>query len=241
MERYLYDDLNRFETSHWWHISKRKTVRLLINKFLTLKNPRILDIGCGTGQNLYELKKLGDAWGVDKSSKAVIFCKKRGIKKVKVGTCYNTSFKDSFFDVITLLDVLEHTNDQKTLKEISRVLKPGGLLVITVPAFNWLWSRWDEVLHHKRRYTKQSLERLLKKNHFLVKKISYRYMYLVLPALLVRTIKARLFKKHYPSDFQLSPPVLNYILLKIADLERHLFDIASLPIGTSLVCIAQKQ
>ena len=93
---------------------------------------------------------------------ALRFCKKRGLSNVTIGSSYKTSFKKSSFEISTLLDVLEHTDDKKTLQELHRILKPEGLLIITVPAFKFLWSKLDDVLKHKRRYTKSSLQKVLK-------------------------------------------------------------------------------
>ena len=164
MKKYLYEDLYSLEDKHWWHISKRRIVRNLIKKYNHLDNPRILDIGCGTGKNMEELQSLGPVFGLDSSIEALKYCKKRGLNNLIEGTAEKTSLKSSFFDVVTLLDVLEHTDDNKTLKEMNRIIKKDGIIIITVPAFGWLWSTWDEVLHHKRRYTtkKESFLKILR-------------------------------------------------------------------------------
>jgi len=239
MEKYLYEDLAKLEDSHWWHISKRNSVIELI-KLIGRKNLRILDIGCGTGGNLKAFSRYGEVWGIDNAAEAINYCKSKGLKNVKLGSSDKTGFDGATFDAVTLLDVLEHVEEAKTLKEIKRILKADGKLIITVPAFSWLWSRWDEVLHHKRRYTSSGLADLLAKSGFDVQKISYMYSFLVLPAYLVRFIKSKVSGKKYSSDFELSSPLLNKIFLTTSRLERFFWMTFGLPLGTSLICVAKK-
>ena len=242
MKKYLYQDLFELEEVHWWHIAKRKICLALIKKYVkTRSNFKVLDIGCGTGKNLEEFCKFGKAFGIDTSIDAIRFCReKRGLKNVTLASAQKTGFSYDSFDVVCILDVLEHTDDKKTLKEIHRILKPGGLLLITVPAFNFLWSRWDEVLHHRRRYTKDSLEKILSFTNFEVVKISYMYSFLVVPLIVIRFIKSFLFKNHYPSDFKISNKILNKVMISVSALESNLIFNSSIPFGTSLVCVAKK-
>jgi|SRR3989344_7789084 len=242
MKKYLYQDLFELEEVHWWHIAKRKICLALIKKYVkTRSNFKVLDIGCGTGKNLEEFCKFGKAFGIDTSIDAIRFCReKRGLKNVTLASAQKTGFSYDSFDVVCILDVLEHTDDKKTLKEIHRILKPGGLLLITVPAFNFLWSRWDEVLHHRRRYTKDSLEKILSFTNFEVVKISYMYSFLVVPLIVIRFIKSFLFKNHYPSDFKISNKILNKVMISVSALESNLIFNGSIPFGTSLVCVAKK-
>lgn len=212
----------------------------LVKRYLKAKSPKILDLGCGAGKNVEVLSQFGETFGLDMSPDALRFCKKRGIKNVKLGTAYKTGFDKSFFGLVTLLDVLEHTDEDQTLTEINRILVKNGLLIINVPAFGWLWSRWDEVLHHKRRYTKKSLEKVLRENGFVPVKSSYMFSFLVVPAYLVRQIKSRLSSKEYASDFGLSSPIENNLLLGIAAIERKFMLNFGLPFGTSLICVAKK-
>lgn len=240
MEKYLYQDLYKLETKHWWHLSKRKTAIMLLKKYLNSNQPNILDIGCGTGQNVKAFSKLGESFGIDNSKDALLFCRKKGLKNVALGSANKIPFKDNTFEVVTLLDVLEHVKEDTALVEINRVLKKRGLLLVTVPAYQWLWSRWDEVLHHKRRYSKKTLINLLEMHGFKVIKASYLYSFLVLPAILVRSIKSIIPKTGYSSDFKLSSPILNKILVKICNMERALSKFTPIPFGTSLICLATK-
>lgn len=240
MEKYLYEDLYNIEDSHWWHVSKRETVFAMIKRFLKVKKPIILDMGCGTGKNIELLKKFGNVYGIDKSEEAIRYCKKRGLRNVELGSIYNTSYKKSSFELITLLDVLEHTQEEKTLREISRLLTTDGVLVLTVPAYTWLWSHWDVLQHHKKRYSQKDLRELLEKSGFKVLKISYMFSFLVLPLIFVRVFKNIFFKNNYSSDFKLTFKFLDRILVGVSDLERWLIVKCNIPFGTSIVCVAQR-
>ncbi len=197
-------------------------------------------MGCGTGKNMEELSVNGEVFGIDSSSDAISYCKDRGLSQVRLGSTYRSGFGARIFDLITLLDVLEHTDEHKTLAEASKILVPGGEILITVPAFDWLWSRWDEVLHHKRRYSKNMLKEVLAGEGFEIVKISYLYSFLVLPALLVRFIKMLGSEKSYSSDFKLTLPIINKFMVLLCDIERILMIRFSIPFGTSLVALARK-
>ena len=240
MQKYLYKDLYNLEETHWWHISKRRAVQNLIRKYNLSLNPKILDIGCGTGKNMEGLLKYGVVWGLDNSSDAIRFCKMRGLKNLKLGSAEKTNLKDESFNIITLLDVLEHTDDNKTLKEMHRILKREGLLIITAPAYLWLWSDWDRVLHHKKRYTLNTLNEILATNNFSPVKMTYLYSFLVLPVLIIRKIKQKFSKDFYQSDFKLSTPLLNFLLNNLSRLEFFLAENFFIPFGTSILVVAKK-
>lgn len=239
MEKYLYQDLYTLEDKHWWHISKRNSVKLLIKKYVKKSPSNSLDIGCGTGKNLEFLSSLGQASGIDSSEEALKFCRKRGFKNLKLGSSNKTGFSSASFDLVTLLDVLEHVEEKPTIREISRILKKNGFLIITVPAYSWLWSKWDEVLHHKRRYDKKRLQTLLEFNGFKIKKISYLYPHLILPVYLIRQIKRK--QSFYESDFKINSLIFNNLLLLISNLQNLILNFFSIPFGTSLICIAKKK
>ena len=240
MQKYLYKDLYKLEDIHWWHKAKRRLVSYFLKNNIQNRTSKILDVGCGTGKNLEVFSQYGKVFGIDNSSEAIAFCKKRGHKNIRLGNIEKLPYKKNTFSAITALDVLEHVDDNKALLEIDRVLRPDGLLIATVPAFNFLWSKWDEVLYHKRRYTKDSLTKTLKKNNFKIVKISYIYSFLLIPALLIRSLKNIFYKDYYPSDFILSNKVLNSVCGLIADFEKIFIINFKIPFGTSLIVVAEK-
>lgn len=242
MESYLYSDLYELEDKHWWHKAKRKRVVSLIQEFSKQKNPKIADIGCGTGKNVEVFSRIGTAWGVDPSKDAIAFCKKRKLKHLKLGTIEKTGFTDGSLDIVTILDVLEHIdNEDAAITELKRILKKDGMLVLTVPAFTFLWSQWDVVLHHKRRYTTTQISDLLEKHGFQIQTLSYMYPWLVLPAYLVRFFKSKNSDEQYASDFQLSHPIVNQLIGIVTDIEQWLMRYIHFPIGTSIICVAFKK
>lgn len=240
MRKDLYEDLYITEETHWWHKAKRRFVNQAIAIYAQKKKLTILDVGCGTGKNMEELRRFGDVWGVDVSDEAHAFCKKRGLTQVKKGEVERLPFERDIFDVVCILDVLEHVDDRATIKEIKRVLKNDGLIVITVPAFWWLWSKWDKILHHKRRYTKKQLEEILTAEGFVIKRNSYIHSFLVLPILMIRKIK-QLQKKSYSSDFQINNALINMALSFVSHLEQMWITRYDMPFGTSILCVAQNR
>lgn len=240
MRKDLYVDLYDLENIHWWHMAKRRAVLKMIKKYNKVSNPKILDVGCGTGRNLEEFKKFGTVFGLDNSVDALKYCQLRGLKNLKLGSAEKTNLKSNYFDIITLLDVLEHIDDIKAFKEMRRILKKDGLIIITVPALNWLWSKWDEVLHHKRRYTVNVLKKELNINNFYPVKITYLYSFLVLPSLIIRKIKQQFFNDQYPSDFKLSIPLFNLLLGVLSKIEFFIAENFYIPFGTSVLVVAKK-
>lgn len=235
----LYEDLYLQEERHWWHISKRNVVERMLDTFLHNKKNQILDIGCGAGKTMDMLSRFGTVWGLDNSKTALSFCKKRGgFKHLALGEATDMGFQDNFFDVITILDVLEHTEENATILEIKRILKPGGITIIIVPAYQWLWSTWDEVLKHKKRYTKHYLETVVNNCGFTVLRSSYMYSFLVLPIFIFRKLKSH--KKSYKSDFSTNPPLINFLFTLLSNIERYFVVMGWIPFGTSLILICKK-
>jgi SAM-dependent methyltransferase len=154
LEEWRYRELYELEDRHWWFRSRRRVVQALLERAELGASPRILDAGCGTGRNLVEYATLGEVEGVDFSADAVEFCRLRGLNGVRQAALEALPFESDRFDLIVATDVVEHLDDDRlALAELRRVAAPGGRLVLTVPAYTWLWSQHDESLHHKRRYT----------------------------------------------------------------------------------------
>ena len=213
----------------------------MIRQYAPKRKLTLVDIGCGTGKNVETFSKFGTSWGLDQSEEAIAFCKKRGLKYIKKGTAERSGFPEATFDVITALDVIEHTDDVKAMREMFRILKPDGVIIATVPAYQWLWSRWDEVLHHKRRYEKYDLEKLFQRGGCTVIKCSFLYSFLLFPVCIVRIIKSWAVPDSYGSDFRLTNTFLNTLILFLCRIESWVFRQYTIAFGTSIVCVGRKK
>lgn len=242
METKLIDEMYNQESYYWWHKAKRNLVlKVIKNKIRVKEITDILDIGCGTGKLIEELSKYGNVYGIDTSDKALKYCKKRGlinVYKCELGK-QKLPFKSGKFSIVTCLDVIEHIeNEYEVLLEIKRVLKPDGHLIVTVPAYQFLFSYWDKLLHHKRRYTARALKSQTDRVHFSTIKISYFNSFLLPTAVVFRFIKS-LFKKK-TSDFVNLPTLFNNMLYLVTKLEVKIILLKSMPFGLSIVGVFQK-
>jgi SAM-dependent methyltransferase len=246
MENDEYKIMYDLEKSYWWFLGKQFLVRSSL-KALTLddfKNTKILDIGCGTGIILKILEEFGTAYGIDLSSKAIRFLRQRELNFVACADAGQPlPFRNDVFSIITCLDVLEHLDsDQALLEETFRVCKPGGYIIITVPAFDILWSIHDEALHHKRRYTLKQILANVRRLNCRIIKASYFNTILFLPILIARKLKS-LFphKKELESDFFLPMPGwINSLLKSLFIFEISFVQSVNLPFGVSLLLIIKK-
>ena len=244
-----YQSIYRLECSswwkkYWWRQGRDFTAQLLLKRFLKPdRKNKILDVGCGLGETSKKLTIFGQVVGIDSSPEAIKLAQKNGLKKAVVMNVNNLTFPKNSFNLVTAFDVLEHINDdQKAIKEIFRVLKNRGIFLLTAPSYNWLWSEHDEVLEHKRRYTKSQIEKKLKKAGFVILKSSYIISSFLLPIAVFRFCQ-RIFKKEKnpKTSYVILPPFLNFLLAQILKLEGFLLQAVNFPFGVSLVCVAQKK
>lgn len=247
MKHEEYERMYRFEDRYWWFVARRH----LITSLLETLYPRegrlhILDIGCGTGKMLDELAPFGHVVGADFAPEALQFCVTRGVgADLARADARRLPFADASFDVVTAMDIVEHIDDDKAAScEIFRVLKPGGRLLVTVPAFPSLWSEHDEALHHYRRYTVPRLKDLFQRVGLAVDKVSYTVTTLF-PAIWVFRQVSNLLPKKRPEEekkanlVNFSGPV-NAALLALSQWETGLVRGRNLPFGVTVVCIARK-
>lgn len=237
MREDLYPEMYLQEEQYWWHIAKRR----LVIDFVPKIPRKILDVGCGTGMLMKELRQRGYfVCGIENNRLAIEFCKKRGLEEIK--TCdleNNLTIDDNSFEVVTCLDVLEHIeNDENLLKEFRRIIKPFGFLILTLPAYMYLWSYWDEMLGHKRRYDKGKLLEKLQEAGFQVVKISHFHSFLLPLVFVFRMLKS--ISKKRTSDFVEVPKFINKILLFVSFLERKMIRRTNLPLGLSFFVVAKK-
>ena len=206
------------------------------------KGLKILDIGCGTGSTIKELERFGDVLGVDIEPQALYFCKKKGVSKTILAEGNYLPCKDKTFDLVTLFNIIEHIEDDRGfVREVHRVLKDNGKIVIATSAFNFLWSKHDVVNEHKRRYTKTLLKRLIGKQ-FTVERMTYTN-FILFPAIWIGIIFNNIIKRKKDiscDGFYPVPGFINKILLLILKLESILLKRFNFPYGVSLLCIAEK-
>jgi SAM-dependent methyltransferase len=175
--------------------------------------PRVLDAGCGTGRNLAEFGSLGDAHGVDPSPEAIEFCRRRGLGAVREAGLEALPFEDEAFDLILATDVLEHVErDDVAAAELRRVAARDALLLVTVPAYRWLWSQHDDSHHHLRRYTRRELRGRLAGAGWRPVLQTYFNALLLPPIALVRLLARRRPPRDGRSDYQLTKGPLNRAL-----------------------------
>jgi SAM-dependent methyltransferase len=242
MYEHEYDAMYQLETSYWWYVARRAlAVELLADEINGRDSVRILDVGCGTGANVSAFDRLGEATGIDASMDALHFCQSRGVQRVALSPVEDLPFAGGAFHVVTALDVLEHTDDDlRALREIRRICRPDGLLLITVPAYGFLWSEHDEALKHRRRYTAHELRNKLTITGFDVVRTSYFISTLFFPILALRIWQGIHKNSTSPkTSLYVLPGWINASLIGLLALERKIFQQINLPFGVSIVALAR--
>ncbi len=238
MEKVLYDEMRENETDHWWFQARREILVQIINSFVP-KGAAVLDVGCGTGFILEKLQHDYDAHGLDHAEVAVNYCHERGLTFVKQGFLGEETFNGKKFQLVSFLDVIEHIEDDLAVISIAKsYLSNDGYLMITVPAFQFLWSAHDEIHHHKRRYTKDSLTNLLEKAGYTVRYITY-FNTLLFPMIALIRAVGNLTGRHNASDAKPANKLLNDTLYQVFKSEQTLLPKVNLPFGVSLLAIAE--
>jgi SAM-dependent methyltransferase len=149
---------HRAEDRHWWYRGRRHVLDVVLSDMCLPAGAAILDAGCGSGRNMVELRRYGHVTGIELSSPSVQVARSRDAGEVVQGSVMEMPFADDAFQLAVSLDVIEHLEDDRgALRELRRVVAPGGRLLVTVPAYQWLWSRHDELNHHHRRYDRRTL------------------------------------------------------------------------------------
>ena len=209
MEDHVYRQLHDLEDGHWWFRGRRAVLWALLRRAGLPERPRVLDAGCGTGRNLAEFGRLGTAVGVDPSPQAIAFCRERGLADVVEAGLESLPFEDGSFDLVLATDVLEHVErDDLAARELRRVAAPGALLVVTVPAYRWLWSQHDDSHHHRRRYTAPALRARLATAGWRAELLTYFNALLLPPIAAVRLAGGRRRR----TDYELTEGPLNRVL-----------------------------
>lgn len=228
------------EERHWWFVARRRIVLGVLERHLgAQRSLKILDAGCGGGATLQSLRRYGRARGMELSEEAVRYARERG-REVVEGSIENMPFAAGEFDLALALDVVEHVpEDLRALEELCRTLRPGGSLLVTVPALEMLWSAHDVANGHYRRYTLCGLRRRVEESGFEIVTATY-FNTLLFPAILAVRGLQRLRPKEAASDVSEVPAPLNSLLARIFALEAPLAGRGALPVGVSAMCLARK-
>jgi SAM-dependent methyltransferase len=240
LEDWRYREQFELEDRHWWFRARRAVIWSLLGRAGLPQSPRILDAGCGTGRNLLEFGRLGEAVGVDLFQQAVDFCRGRGIENVRQARVEELPFEPASFDLVLATDVIEHVDDDlSALRELHRVSADGARLVLTVPAYQWLWSPHDVSVHHRRRYTARRLRERVLATGWAPAVETYFFSTVLAPVALVRAIRKRRAAEAR-SDLAMPPAPLNRLLELTVRAEAKLIRRGlRLPAGVSvgMVCV----
>jgi SAM-dependent methyltransferase len=228
------------EDRHWWYRGRRTVIERVVEALGLSAYARILDAGCGSGRNMVELARHGTVTGVELSQTSVELARARGCGEVVDGSVLDMPFADASFDLAVSLDVIEHLDDDiAALRELRRVVRPGGALLVTVPAYQWLWSGHDVINHHRRRYTRRSMKRVAESAGWRQARTTY-FNSLLLPVAMLLRILDRFNKKPTESslDLWVPPEPLNWTLERPLALEASMIDRGGrIPAGLSLLSV----
>lgn len=248
MEREQYDLMFAQEEQHWWYAGMRRISTALLEPYLPQvdgaesRQLELLDAGCGSGGMTRYLQRFGRVTGIDYSPDAVRLAKQRGLRQLTRGSVGAMPFQDGAFDVVTSFDVLYHLNvddDRTALAEIHRVLRPGGVALIRLPAFDWIRGAHDEVVHTRHRYTREELSGKLEGVGFLVERSTYANFLLFPLAPVKRYLELR-NGSHESTDLWRPPGPINRLLTDLLSLESIPARTIGLPWGLSVFAVARR-
>jgi SAM-dependent methyltransferase len=240
MDRDYERQTHQAEDRHWWYRGRRTVLERVIDDLALAPGARILDAGCGSGRNMVELARRGTVTGIEVSQASVVLARERDVGEVIAGSVLEMPFADHSFDLAVTLDVIEHLQDDLgALRELRRTVSAGGVLLVTVPAYQWLWSGHDEVNHHQRRYTRRSLQRVAEQAGWTQVRTTY-FNSLLLPVAIMLRVLERVSTKPTESslDLWVPPQPLNWLLERPLALEAALIGRSGrIPAGLSLLAV----
>lgn len=246
MERTEYEVMAAVEAQHWWYTGMRAIAAAILDSIYPTRGTlRILDAGCGTGGNALFLQRYGQVVGIDLAPEALELSTPRMSGNLARGSVLTLPFADASFDLVTSFDVLYHRavpDELAALHETGRVLRPGGRLLIRLPAYQFLHSSHDDAVHTRRRYTASGVRALLDRAGFIVERCSYIVSLLFPVALVQRLLDPRQpARKQQASAMTLPTPLINSLLRWTLTLEAAWLGLGgTFPCGLSVMCLAHR-
>lgn len=240
MERAVYDRMRELEQAHWWFVGRRELLGQVIGRLGLRQEAKILEVGCGVGGNLPLLGRFGsvEALEPDAESRSYVSAK-LGVPVADGRLPDGLPYAAGAFDAVCGFDVLEHVEeDEASTRKLAELVAPGGYLVATVPAYRWMWSRHDELHHHRRRYTKEEFEALFRAAGLKIVKASYFNTLLFPLAVAARLAKRVLGLKG--EDDRMPPGWINRILTGVFRWEAGWVARGALPFGLSILVVARR-
>jgi SAM-dependent methyltransferase len=240
MDTHAYEEMAENQDHHWWFKARREIISQEISKLGLQADARILEIGCGPGGNIGMLQKHGQVCAMEMDKFAREFAASKTNICISEGWLPdNLPFNDEKFDLICMFDVLEHVReDKEALQVIRKLLKPGGALLITVPAYQWLFGKHDETLHHHRRYILSDLSRSLVQAGYKPVRKTY-FNSLLFPLVMLTRMVDLITRPRESIGSDMPGNFLNQLLYRFFRLERRLLKRGSIPFGTSILVIAR--
>ncbi len=244
MKDALYSQMEKIEHRHWWFLAKRRIIRAMIDRYAPPppegRRPRLIDIGCGTGGLLDDTADRFDTLGFDSAPQAVEICTKRGHDVKPCWLPDTLPAEPDSADVCVMSDVLEHVDDDAgSVAAAASKLRPGGVLVCTVPAHRWLWTARDDAHEHKRRYSKPEYSRLFEIPTLRREFIGW-YMAWLMPLLVAERLARKITGNQETDDLTIPAPPINTALRMVFASERFTLGRVPFPIGASLISVHRR-
>ncbi|HEY3800775.1 MAG TPA: methyltransferase domain-containing protein [Caulobacteraceae bacterium] len=241
MDPGVYERMRALQDGHWWFEGRRQILSTLIGDLDLPKNAKVLEVGCGPGGNLPMLKQFGQVTAMEPDAGSRAFAAEKSGVTIESGLLPGPlPFAPESFDLVCAFDVIEHVDDDAgSVVALGRLLKRGGYLATTVPGQPWMWSRHDELHHHKRRYRMAAFRQLFLEAGLEIVRASYFNTFLFAPIAAIRAAKMATGSRSADDD-GLPAPAINSLLKTVFAAERRVLRRAALPFGVSIVLIAKK-
>jgi 2-polyprenyl-3-methyl-5-hydroxy-6-metoxy-1,4-benzoquinol methylase len=242
MREELYSEIFAAEQEHWWFVARHQIILHLLERYLPPNNGKrykVADLGCGCGMMLLRLSEKYEPVGLDSSRHAIEFALRRGVRAKLGALPQDVPLSRESYDAVLMLDVLEHLkNDHASVEVAASLLRTGGILICTVPAHMWLWTKFDEDHHHFRRYSRRQFCSLFDEPSIRLELLSHLNAILFAPAAMWRMLATKVFERDRARYLRLPP--FNSVLRSVFAFERLLLGKILMPLGLSFIAVARK-